>query len=308
MFFRPASRLANGVLVVPMSRVLLPGVGSIWLAAATSSWAASEGSVAVSWPTSAATWLAIAWLRAVSASLLSLMPTPAVVADRTVSAARAVTAARRHRVVRSWSCSDAARNAPLAGAEVPAVIGGPVPGHCQAGSAEQAAGIAAMVLPVAGGVGEFTVDPQAGTVLAKPVVKPRPSGHQGLVGDLDGVRVGGDQAGEDQIRKHFVGGGGLFTVFGTGEFGEVSRRPSAVRGALSEGGPDSQQHTLQRILAGGIEPAEDALGGLGDGAIDPAGGQVPAHRQPSALAVGPCLLQRIAQQRQSAGPGSCPSR
>ena len=55
---------------------------------------------------------------------------------------------------------------PLAGVEVLAVIGGPVPGHGQAGSAEQAAGVAAVVLPVAGGVGEVAVDPQAGTVLA----------------------------------------------------------------------------------------------------------------------------------------------
>src|SRR5215831_17508406 len=109
---------------------------------------------------------------------------------------------------------------PLAGTEIQAVIGGPVPGDRQAGSAEQAAWIMAVMLPVAGGVGELAVDPQAGTVLAKPVVKPRPGGHQGLVGNLDGVRVGGDQAGEDQIPEHLVGGAGLFTAFGTREFGK----------------------------------------------------------------------------------------
>ena len=79
-------------------------------------------------------------------------------------------------------------------------MGGPVPGHGQAGSPEQAAGVPVLKLPVAGGVGEVAVDPQARTVLGKPAPKPRPGRQQRLVGDLDGVRVGGDQAGIDQSR------------------------------------------------------------------------------------------------------------
>ena len=64
----PVSRLASGVVAAAISRVLLSGVVLIWLAA-TSSWAASDGSVAVSWLASVAIWLAIVWSRAVSAAL-----------------------------------------------------------------------------------------------------------------------------------------------------------------------------------------------------------------------------------------------
>ena len=100
------------------------------------------------------------------------------------------------------------------------MTGGPVPGHGQAGSAEQAGGVPALELPVSGGVGEVTVDPQARAVVGEPLVQPRPGRQQRFVGDLDGVLVGGDQAGIDQVRENRAGRGGTFVVFGAGEFGE----------------------------------------------------------------------------------------
>ena len=64
-FMGPVNRLASGVVVVSISRVLVSDVALIWFAA-TSSWAASEGLVAVSCPASTVTSLAMATSRAAS--------------------------------------------------------------------------------------------------------------------------------------------------------------------------------------------------------------------------------------------------
>ena len=117
------------------------------------------------------------------------------------------------------------------------------------------------------------------------------------MGDLDGVGIGGDQAGIDQICEHRAGEGGP-TVLGVGEFGEGDP-PPGIRGALAEG-DQPQQYALQGSAVRGVEPVVDVVGGLSDGTVDSPGGPVSGHGQPPAVPIAPGLLQSVAEQCQPA--------
>ena len=194
--------------------------------------------------------------------------------------------------------------------EVPSMAGRPLAGHGQPGTTEQVAGLAALGLPGVGGVGQVAVGPLAGAVLAEPLAQPWPGRQERLVADLDGVPavgagVGGQQAGLDQVGEHRPGRSGLRGVRRPGQLGCPGQLghgdpPAGVRGALAEA-DQAQQQPPGGLPAVGVEPFVHGLGGAGHGPVDAAGGPVGGHGQPPALPVLPGLLQRVGQQRQSAG-------
>ena len=57
--------------------------------------------------------------------------------------------------------------------------------HSQAGALEQKARVATVFLPLAGGLGELMMEPQAGPVRVDPTAELDPTLDQGLVGHLD---------------------------------------------------------------------------------------------------------------------------
>ena len=77
--------------------------------------------------------------------------------------------------------------------------------RCQAGAAVEEAAFAAVGLPLARGLGELALEPQAGAVGVDPFAEPAPAADQSLVGHFDrtlarglGVALGRDQAGVGQ--------------------------------------------------------------------------------------------------------------
>ena len=86
----------------------------------------------------------------------------------------------------------------LEGVGVVGVSGGPFEGAVEAAAAVQVAGVASLLVPGPGGVGEVALHTQAVAIVVEPASQARPLAQQRLVRDLDGRLPGGGVAVEGQ--------------------------------------------------------------------------------------------------------------
>ena len=77
--------------------------------------------------------------------------------------------------------------------------------------------------------------------------------------------------------------------------------PAAGIGGAFPGADQPEQQPPSRLFAVSVELFIHGVGGVSHGLIDPPGEPVRCHRHSSALSVLPGLLERVGQQRKSAG-------
>ncbi len=157
--------------------------------------------------------------------------------------------------------------------------------------------IAALALPLDGRVGQLLVDQEPRPVGADPAAQPRPGVQQGLVGDLHGVAVHGDQAGPYEGVERGRGRARVGQLLHEGRPAHPPPRRTRTVGDVHQ----PHQDAAERVLLGGVEAAEHLLGGPGDGPLDAAGALVSGDGQGGALAPAPGGHQRVGDQRQRAG-------
>ncbi len=156
----------------------------------------------------------------------------------------------------------------------------------------QRARVTVQLGPGVGGFRESAVQAEAFAVLLDPAAQPGPGADQGLVGQLHGVAVDGQQALTDQAFEH-VGGGGVGVQLGAGD------RAPGVLGAVA-GLDQAQQQGPGRGGLGGGAAGVGGLGGVGDGAVDSADGLVGGEGEGLAGAAAPDLAQGVRHQGQPA--------
>jgi hypothetical protein len=148
-------------------------------------------------------------------------------------------------------------------------------------------------VPALGGLGELSVDVEPGTVGVDPATQPWPGTEQGLVGDLGGVLVRGDQAGVGEGIEHGRCRGRVRRV--RDQCVPVGTQ-AGVRHALADL-DHAQQQPAGGLLPGGAESLEHGFGRGGDRTADASGGLVTGHGQHAIITVFPGGLQGMGQQR-----------
>ena len=140
----------------------------------------------------------------------------------------------------------------------------PVEGPGEPDAAVELAVGAAEGVPGISGAREVVQDPLPLDVVVEPAPQPRPGAGEGLVGDLEDAVVAGDQPGADEQLDELV-------VLGVGG-DEPSGDPGC--GRVRPGCPGRPAAAPGRAAGVGcrLDPGVEPLGGLGDGAVDPAGG------------------------------------
>jgi hypothetical protein len=137
------------------------------------------------------------------------------------------------------------------------------------------------------------VDIEPGAVGVDPAAEPWPGSEQGLVGDLGGVLVHGDQSGAGECVEH---GRCRSRVRGVRD----QRVPVSAQAGVRHTDADldhAQQQPTGGLLPRGVESLEGNLSRGGDRAADTASGLVTGHGQRAILAVLPGGLQGVGQQR-----------
>ena len=174
-------------------------------------------------------------------------------------------------------------------------VGGMAPflGLGQPGPAVELAGGAAQGVPRVSRTDQVVADPLPLDVVVQPAAESGPGAGEGFVGDLDQAFFAGDEAGGDEEVDEVVLGG----LGGDQSAGE----PGADRFGGGSGRDQAEEHVAQQVAFGGVDLLVEGLGGLGDRALDAAGGLVAGHGQGVGLAAAPGLGQRVGQQRQRAG-------
>ena len=204
---------------------------------------------------------------------------------------RACSAAARSSA--SASAALASRNAVSVVVELGVGPVAPLEGLGEADAAVELAGGSAEGVPGVGGGGEVVEDPLALDVVLEPAAEPRPGAGERLVGDLDDAVVAGDQAGPDEPVDELV-------LVGVGD--DLAAGDAGADGlALLSGGDQPQEQVVQRLALSGLEVAVQLLGGLGDGAADPAGGLVAGDGEGASFAAQPGLAQGVGEQGEGAG-------
>ena len=181
----------------------------------------------------------------------------------------------------------------LDGTEIRLVVGAPVECLGEADAAVQLAGGRPEAVPSVGSADEVTQDALAVDVVVERAPQPRPGPGQRFVGQLDGGLVGGGQAGGDQSFDE------LFVVGVDGH--QPARHPGAHRFPVDADRDQPQQQRAQQATLFGGQRLVQRFGGMGDGAVDPAGLPVALDSERAALATLPYLGQGVGQQRQRAG-------
>ena len=137
-------------------------------------------------------------------------------------------------------------------------------------------------------------DPLAFDVVLEPAAEPGPGAGEGLVGDLDDAVVAGDQAGPHEPVDELVLVRVRWRPGGVGPGRAPARPRCRVRRAGAAG--------RGAACAGpGSRSPYSVLGGLGDGAADPAGGLVAGDGQGASFAAQPGLAQGVGEQGEGAG-------
>ena len=113
------------------------------------------------------------------------------------------------------------------------------------------------------------------------------------MGELDGVFLGGHQPGAHQ-QAHDPLARGI-----TGK--RVAADAGPDRFAVGRQRDQAQQHRAQGAALRGREALVEAIGGSGEGALDPARGPVALDGEHAAVAAFPSLGERVGKQGQRAG-------
>ncbi len=189
----------------------------------------------------------------------------------------------------------------LAGAEpAPSVqFVGPRARGLQPGTAVEGGGVAALALPVGGRLGQLLVGEEPGPVGMDPAAQPRPGVQQGLMGDVNGVTVHGDQPGPYEGVQR---GGGDLRVPHLLQQGVPCHPAPGRPGSLGHVHQSGQQ-PADRLLLGRVEAGEHVLGGPRDRSVDAAGALVPGDGQHGSVPLLPGGEQRVGEEGQRAGRG-----
>ena len=187
-------------------------------------------------------------------------------------------------------------------------VGGPVPGQRQLAAPEQGRGIPPGLVPGPRGVAEPPPDPQALPVRVDPGTQQGPRGEQGLVGDLRGVGVQGDQPFGDETVEHLAGGCGFIRPVPQLVQPHRAARLRGVVGHVHQ----AQEEPPGDVPLLLIEGLVDLVGRLRDCVPDTPAGLVVRHGEPAAVPARPGGEQGMGQQRQGPrlmpGPGQADVR
>ena len=161
--------------------------------------------------------------------------------------------------------------------------GSPVQRAGQPHAAVELTGRTPEAVPRVGRAAEVVADALAFDVVVEPASQSWPGAGQGLVGDLQDAVVAGDQAGSDKGLDQLVVGGR----------DEPSRHAAPDCFAFGAGRDQPEDQVAQLSALVRLDPRVEPLGGLGDGAVDPAGGAVAVDGEGVALAPLPRLEQGV---------------
>ena len=168
----------------------------------------------------------------------------------------------------------------------------PLQGSFQPGTAVELGVGSAERIPSVRRADQVAEYPLAGNVIVEPCAQSGPRPCEGLVGDLEGVALGGDQSGTDEQADH--------PVAARVAEDRPARHATADRVAVQGRGDESQQDRAQRVALLGREAVVQAVGRAGDGDPDPATALVALDGERRPVASPPRLGQRVRQQRQRA--------
>ncbi len=169
----------------------------------------------------------------------------------------------------------------------------PLEGRFQPGAAVELGVRAAERVPPVGGADEVAEHPLAGDVVVEPRPQAGPRSGQCLVGDLEGVALGGDQPGaheetDDPIAARVAED-------------RAARHPAADWVTVECRGDESEQDRPQGVALVGGKAVVETVGRAGDGHADPAAAFVALDGERCSVASPPRLREGVRQQRQGAG-------
>jgi hypothetical protein len=181
--------------------------------------------------------------------------------------------------------------------EVGVMITCPVQGAGQPHPSVQLSGVAAGLVPFAGGTDEVAVQRPTLDVVLQPAPQPRPLAQQRLVGYLYGVLALGEQPLVGQGVQHRPDT--LVTALG-----ELVEGHPASDHCLALARPDQpQEDPTSGVLVVGVELLPGPFGQPSHRAVHPSGLLVGGQGQGAAVAVLPAFQQRTRQQGQPPGLG-----
>ena len=177
-------------------------------------------------------------------------------------------------------------------------------GGGEAGALVQVRRVAVVAVPFGGVLAQRLVDQQGRAIGVDPEAKLWPGADQGLMGELDGVRVHRQQAGFDEPVEHLTG----LAVLGGFPPGQqlVQRHdPAGVVPAVAES-DQAGEHLAGDGTCAQVQLFERGIGGAGQRPMDSAGRAVTGHGQHPPFAVLPGDQQGVRQQRQHPHLGDAP--